>query len=131
MSDGRTPGSFGWNELVTPDPAAARKVFGGLLGWSFDEMPMPDGGSYVVAKAGQQMVGGMFKMAGPQFDGVPPHWMGYITVSDVDAAAKKVPTLGGKVQVPPTDIPNVGRFCMIVDPTGAYVSLMQWAPQGG
>ena len=132
MSDGRTPGSFGWNELVTTDTAAARKFFGGLLGWSFDEMPMPGGGgAYVIAKAGEQMVGGMFKMQGEQFKGVPPHWMGYITVTDVDGAAKKVSTLGGKVCVPPTDIPSVGRFCMISDPTGAMVSLMQWAPQGG
>ncbi len=57
--------------------------------------------------------------------------MGYITVADVDAAAKKTTSLGGKVIVPPTDIPNVGRFCMITDPTGAHVSLMQWVPQGG
>ena len=77
------------------------------------------------------MVGGMFKMSGEQFKGVPPHLMGYITVVDVNAAAKKVPSLGGKVHVPPTDIPSVGRFCMITDPTGAHVSLMQWAPQSG
>ena len=44
MSEGRTPGLFGWNELVTTDPAAAQKFFGSLLGWSYDKMPVPGGG---------------------------------------------------------------------------------------
>jgi predicted enzyme related to lactoylglutathione lyase len=130
MNDAVTTGRFGWNELATTDPAAARKFFGGLLGWSYDEMPMPGGGgSYVIAKAGGQRVAGMFKMTGDDFKGVPPHWMGYITVANVDALAKKAPSLGGKLMMPPTDIPNVGRFCIINDPTGATVALMQWAPQ--
>lgn len=129
---GMTHGAFGWNELVTTDTGAARKFFGSLLGWTFEEMPMPGGGgSYVVASAGDTRVGGMFKMEGENFKGVPPHWMGYITVKDVDGAAKKAASLGGKVVMPPTDIPGVGRFTLITDPTGAHVSLMQWAPQAG
>ena len=123
-------GTFGWNELATSDPAAAKQFFGQLLGWTYEEMPMPGGGgSYVVASAGGTRVGGMFKMQGDNFKGVPPHWMGYITVSDVDGAAKKAASLGGKVCVPPTDIPGVGRFTVINDPTGAVVSLMQWSHQ--
>jgi hypothetical protein len=45
-------------------------------------------------------------------------------VDDVDDRAAKVKELGGTVCVPPTDIPNVGRFCVINDPTGAAVSLI-------
>jgi hypothetical protein len=130
MTDMMTHGSFGWNELATTDPAAARKFFGGLLGWTFDEVPMPGGGgSYVIAKAGGQRVAGLFKMTGERFKGVPSHWVGYITVSDIEASAKKVPSLGGQMMMPPTDIPNVGRFCLINDPSGATVALMQWAAQ--
>ncbi len=43
---------------------------------------------------------------------------------DVDAKAQQVSELGGKVCVPPTDIPNTGRFCVINDPTGATISLI-------
>jgi predicted enzyme related to lactoylglutathione lyase len=125
-------GTSGWNELVTTDTGAARNFFGKLLGWTFEDMPMPDGqGAYVVASAGGQRAAGMFQMSGENFKGVPPHWMGYITVTDVDAAAAKVSTLGGKVCIPPTDIPKVGRFCIISDPTGATVSLMQWSTEMG
>jgi len=50
--------------------------------------------------------------------------MPYVAVRDVDAAAARVESLGGKVCVPPTDIPNVGRFCVVNDPTGASISLL-------
>jgi predicted enzyme related to lactoylglutathione lyase len=61
---------------------------------------------------------------GPEFGGAPSHWMAYVAVDDVDAKARRVEELGGKVCVPPTDIPNTGRFCVITDPTGATLSLI-------
>jgi predicted enzyme related to lactoylglutathione lyase len=61
---------------------------------------------------------------------VPPHWMVYISVEDCDAAAKKVAELGGQVCVPPTDLPEVGRFAVINDPTGATFSIIKALPQG-
>ena len=63
-------------------------------------------------------------MVGPQWQGVPAHWMSYFTVDDVDAAAAKVKELGGNVCVPPTDIP-VGRFAVVSDPAGATFSLFK------
>jgi predicted enzyme related to lactoylglutathione lyase len=59
----------------------------------------------------------------------PPHWMTYIAVDDVDQSAAKVWELGGKVCVPPTDIPNTGRFCVVNDPSGATFSLITLKPQ--
>ncbi len=53
-------------------------------------------------------------------------WGIYVTVSDVDATAKKVGELGGKILFPPTDIPNVGRFCVIQDPQGAVISAITY-----
>jgi len=50
--------------------------------------------------------------------------MGYIAVDDVDALVKKTEELGGKVSVPPMDVPEVGRMAVITDPTGASISLM-------
>ncbi|MCR5879018.1 VOC family protein [Phenylobacterium sp. J367] len=60
--------------------------------------------------------------------GVPPNWTSYVAVDDVDAAAAKATTLGGEVQVPPTDIPGIGRFAVIADPTGAVIAIMTPAP---
>jgi predicted enzyme related to lactoylglutathione lyase len=58
-------------------------------------------------------------MGGPH---VPPHWLAYVAVADVDLVTGKVPSLGGKVLVPAMEIPKVGRFSVVQDPTGAVFS---------
>jgi predicted enzyme related to lactoylglutathione lyase len=58
---------------------------------------------------------------------IPPHWMLYVTVVDADAAAKKVESLGGKVEAPPFDVMDHGRMAVIQDPTGAMFNL--WQPK--
>lgn len=120
--------TFIWNELMTTDADGAKRFFGELLGWQAVDVPVqcPEGPpmTYTLFKEEGRDVGGMMKMDGPMFQGVPPHWMGYIGVPDVDAAAAKVVELGGKICVPPTDIPDIGRFCVITDPAGATVALM-------
>jgi predicted enzyme related to lactoylglutathione lyase len=51
--------------------------------------------------------------------------MVYITVANCDERAARAAQLGGNIRVPPTDIPNVGRFSVIADPQGAAFSLIQ------
>jgi predicted enzyme related to lactoylglutathione lyase len=55
-----------------------------------------------------------------------PHWGSYVTVHDVDATARHAEVLGAKTLVPPTDIPNVGRFCTFQDPQGAVISAITY-----
>lgn len=118
-------GTFCWNELMTTDVGAAKAFYTGLLGWSTEEMDMGEMGTYTIFRKGEQQVAGMMAMVGDSWEGVPPHWMSYIAVDDVDASTAKVEQLGGKVCVPPTDIPNVGRFSVITDPAGATISLFK------
>lgn len=115
-------GTFCWNELMTNDVVKARKFYTELLGWGASDMPMAEG-QYTVFKVGDTQAGGMMKID-PKWGKVPSHWMAYITVDDVDASTKKAEKLGGKVIVQPTDIPTVGRFSVIGDPTGAVVGLL-------
>jgi predicted enzyme related to lactoylglutathione lyase len=123
-------GTFCWNELSTTDDAAAIKFYTELLGWEVkagaatacegsDAPPMVYNEIVVDGKH----VGGIYKM-GPEQGGEPSNWRPYVAVEDVDAKAAQVAELGGTVCVPPTDIPNTGRFCVISDPTGATISLI-------
>jgi len=77
--------------------------------------------SYTNTKIGNEGVGGIMPML-PEAEGAPPHWGVCVTGDDVDATARKAQELGGKIHLPPTDIPNVGRFCVIQDPQGALIS---------
>jgi predicted enzyme related to lactoylglutathione lyase len=117
-------GMFSWNELMTIDSDGARKFYEELLGWKFVEFPM-EGISYWVIKAGDEEIGGIMNIP-PEPGGIPPHWGAYVTVDDVDASAKKVKELGGRIMVPPTNIPEVGRFCVFHDPQGAVLALITY-----
>lgn len=124
-----SPGSFCWTELMTHDPAACKSFYSQLLGWSTSAMPMGPGFEYTLwwrpgadqAKK-QGGVGGMMKIA-PEMGPMPSCWLTYIAVANVDATAAKVTANGGTVAVPPQDIPNVGRFAVCMDPTGATFAI--------
>jgi predicted enzyme related to lactoylglutathione lyase len=121
-------GTFCWNELSTTDAGAATKFYTELLGWELKESKAA-GVSYTEIVVGGSHMGGIYQMTAEQ-GGMPSHWMAYVAVDDVDAAASRVKELGGQVSVPPMDIPNVGRFCVINDPTGARLSLIKLSAPG-
>jgi len=110
-------GAFSWNELMTTDVAAARQFYGALFGWETEDAP-GEGMQYVMVKVNGEAVGGMMAVP-PECAGMLPAWGVYVTVDDVDATARQVETLGGKLLRPPEDIPDIGRFCVLQDPQGA------------
>lgn len=120
-------GRFIWYELMTPDTAGAKAFYPGLMGWDLDEMT-GGGMPYTVVGPGAGIGGVMELTEEAKARGVPPCWTGYIAVDDIDAAAGKVTKLGGEVQVPPTDIPGIGRFAVVADPTGAVFCMMTPTP---
>ena len=120
----QTPGAFSWCELMTTDPDAASRFYGELLGWKLETMNM--GMPYHVVKVGDASLGGIMGMPPGAPAGMPPVWVTYVTVADVDALVKRVAALGGTVRVPPTDIPTVGRFAVIVDPQGAAINVITY-----
>ena len=116
-------GKFYWNELMTRNVDGAKKFYADTLGWSFDGMPMP-GGTYWIAKMGEESVGGLFDISGAEFTGVPESWMPYIAVDDVDARLKKAVAAGATVMKPAFDIPGVGRIAVLKEPGGAGIGWM-------
>ena len=118
-------GAFSWFELMTTDVEGAKTFYTRLFGWETEDMPM-ENLSYTITKIGDEGVGGIMPLP-PETEGAPPHWGVYVTVDDVDATVKKAEELGGRVHIPPTDIPNVGRFCVIQDPQGAFISAITYA----
>lgn len=118
-------GSISWSELMTSDVPAAKKFYGELFGWTFDDMPMEEM-TYSVVKANDDAVAGImpFPSGAPP---MPPNWGIYITVDNVEAVAEQATGLGAKVAMPPRDIPDVGRFCVLQDPQGAFISIISYS----
>ncbi len=117
------PGAMCWNELMTTDAEGAKSFYGKLFGWEPQSMDMGDMGEYTLFnRSGGQAAGGMMAIQ-PEMGNIPPHWLVYFAVEDVDASLAKSESLGGEALVPPTDIPEVGRFSVIKDPVGAVFAI--------
>ncbi len=123
-------GIFYWNELMTWNAEAAVEFYGSTLGWTFDRVPMPDG-EYIVAKSGDQPVGGIFQMSEADHGGVPENWFAYVAVDDVDARVAAAADQGAVIVRPPFDVPDVGRIAILHDPNGAGIGWMTPTPQQG
>ena len=119
----KTPvGDWTWNELMTPDEPKALAFYEEVFGYTHDSMDMGPQGTYYLLKQGDKMRAGM--MHSPMPD-TPPLWMPYVAVADCDATAAKAQGLGAQLIVPPTDIPNVGRFAALMDAQHACIAFME------
>jgi predicted enzyme related to lactoylglutathione lyase len=116
------PGTFSWAELATTDAASAKKFYGGLFGWTYDDMPAGPDMIYSMTKLGKEHASALYKM-GESTKGIPPHWESYITVEDVDATTKTAVANGAKLLKEPFDVMDVGRMAVVADPTGAVFCL--------
>lgn len=118
--------TFCWTEVGTTDPAAAKRFWGAVLGWSFIDDPLPDGSTYTMCMAGEAAVGGLYTLP-PELlaMGVPPHFMSYISVADADETARRAQALGGQVMKEPFDVMDLGRMAVLVDPLGASFAIWQ------
>ncbi|MNX67209.1 27 kDa antigen Cfp30B [compost metagenome] len=112
-----SPSKFVWRELLTLDPEAAKRFYGELFGWQWTAMPMGEGHApYHQAAIGETTVAGILQLD-CELDAA--FWAPYIAVADVDGATETAASLGASVVVPPTDLPEVGRFSFLHDPQGA------------
>lgn len=107
-----------WNELQARDLDAAKVFYPPLFGWR-----MKESDEYTEWHLGENAVGGAMTSNAPAE--VPSFWIPYFAVDDCDAAVQKAQALGGSVHVPCTDIEHVGRFSVLVDPTGAAFSIIK------
>lgn len=114
------PGAMCWCELATTDPRKAGRFYSELFGWRLK----PSGGDYTEFQRGERSIGGMMAIT-PEWGDVPSHWLTYFAVAECDGTANKALKLGAKARVPARDIPNVGRFAVLVDPQGAHFAIIR------
>ena len=112
------PGALCWNELYTSDLDAAKDFYGGVFGWeyqAFESSPEP---YFVVMNQGRSN-GGVRGLAEP---GMPPNWLVYFAVEDIDAGVAKASELGGTTMMGPMDI-GIAKIAIVQDPQGAVFAL--------
>jgi uncharacterized protein len=115
-------GHFVWNELSSKDPEASVSFYSKLGGFTSSKMDMGAMGTYHLLESGGQSRAGIMAQ---QMPGAPHAWLPYVQVASADQTADKAKRLGATIVVPPTDIPNVGRFAIFVDAQGAATGILQ------
>jgi predicted enzyme related to lactoylglutathione lyase len=114
-------GRFVWHDLLTKDVNAAKRFYGDLFGWRFEDTKRGER-PYVLAKSGGALVAGIVDVSANASAG--PQWLSYMSVADVDKTIAQVRSDGGKVLVEPRNLPNA-RAAVIADPQGAPLGLAQ------
>jgi hypothetical protein len=110
-------------ELETQDLEKSKLFYLSLFDWELEEIPGMD---YTIIKVGEGTGGGMMKKPDP---GIPDMWLPYILVDDVTASTKKARALGATIARDVTEVPGMGWFSVMIDPTGAAFGL--WQPKTG
>jgi predicted enzyme related to lactoylglutathione lyase len=121
-------GHFCWDELLTSDTAAAQAFYTKVFGYGTDKMTMPGMDYSIFLRQAKKADGKPWQAAGmmklPQ--GVPhPFWESYVVVDNCDASMEKAKRLGAALPMPAMDIPSVGRFTTILDPSMAALGILQ------
>ena len=110
-------------ELSTTDPEKAKAFYSKLFSWKMEDTPM-EGFTYTMIQPGEGTGGGLMKQMMP---GAPSAWLPYVIVDDVKASTEKATSLGGSVLKDVSEVPGMGSFSIITDPTGAVLGLWQTA----
>jgi uncharacterized protein len=116
------PGTIEWQDLTVPNADEVRDFYQAVVGW---EARGEDMGGYedyhMISPATGQSAAGVCHARGVNAD-VPPQWLVYINVEDVDASAARAVELGGEIVAGPRFM-GLGRFAVIRDPAGAVCAL--------
>jgi predicted enzyme related to lactoylglutathione lyase len=114
--------------VSTTDQPAAKEFYSGLFGWEAEDMPVGDGMTYSMMRAGGRDVAAIARQPQQQSEaGVPPMWQSYVSVESADDAAARAGELGATVHMPAFDVLEAGRMAVIQDPQGAF--FMVWEPR--
>lgn len=112
---------FVYVQLHTKDLDTAKRFYGSMFNWHFDQLDTP-AGPYVEIRVGEGTAGGMTTVR--QTD-LGPHWVPYVLADDIQAMTERAAALGGTVVQGPTQLPDNSLFSVITDPDGVPLALHQ------
>ena len=118
------PGRIGWQDLTVDNAEQVRDFYSSVVGWQTQPLDMGGYDDYVMLSPdGQAGIAGVCHARGVNAN-IPPQWLVYINVEDLDSSVERVRALGGEVVDGPRELGD-GRFCVIRDPAGAVCGLIE------
>lgn len=125
MSDpAQAPGSINWTDLTVPNAEPIRSFYEKVVGWDSEPFDMGGYNDHCMKDASGKTVAGICHAKGENA-GVPPQWLVYLNVADLDTSLQAVAEQGGQVLHGPRSMGGGSRMAVIQDPAGAVCALFQ------
>ena len=118
--------AIGWVDLTVPDADRLRDFYSDVVGWTAEPVDMGGYSDWLMRSRDGTPTAGICHRRGPNAT-LPPVWLVYLTVTDLDASLGRCGELGGRLLVPPQDMGGMGRYAVIEDPCGAVCALFEQA----
>ena len=116
-----TPGTIVWHDLTVANADAVRDFYREVVGWTPEAVDMGGYSDWSMATPSGETVAGVCHARGVNAK-VPPQWLVYVQVADLDAAMERCVALGGRIVDGPRSM-GKQRFVWIQDPAGAFMAL--------
>lgn len=112
-----------WLDLTVPDATRVRDFYQQVVGFRAEPLSMGDYDDYMMKQAETGQAVGVCHARGPNAN-LPPVWLPYFVVPDLDASMASVVAAGGQLK---SEVRTAGpsRFVLVQDPAGAYSMLFQ------
>lgn len=125
MSEKNDIGAIAWTDLTIEDADTIRDFYSNVVGWNFEFVSMGEYSDYSMLQPDtKKPVAGICHARGSNSD-LPPQWLLYITVANIEESIAASQKLGGKTITPIKNYANMGRYCIIQDPAGAVCALFE------
>jgi len=127
MSSGNYPdvGKICWVDLTVEDAENVKSFYHEVVGWKIEPVEMGEYKDFsMVPPESEDAAAGVCHARGVN-SGLPPAWMIYITVENLDHSVERCVSLGGRIRVQPKSMGSAGRYCVIEDPAGAVSALIE------
>lgn len=124
MSEKPAVGTIGWIDLTVPEATKLRDFYCNVVGWEAGGVDMGGYEDFNMSPPGGDAVAGVCHARAGNAD-LPPAWLIYITVADLDESIARCESGGGAVVAGPKKM-GAARYCIIRDPAGAHCALFQY-----
>ena len=126
MEDQR-PGAVAWVDLTVPEAEPVRDFYREVVGWEPSPVDMGGYDDFTMNLPGTDVAAAGVCHARGGNAGIPPQWLMYVTVANLDASLARATALGGEIVKPAVVMSGQGRFAIVRDPAGAVCALFEKA----
>lgn len=125
MAEKSNIGTVGWIDLTVSDATEVRDFYQKVVGWTNSPISMGEYDDFcMIPPDSESPVSGICYARGNNKD-LPPVWMIYIVVADLEKSLEQVKELGGELFSEVKTIAGQGKYCIIKDPAGAMSALYE------